>query len=38
MPREFAVAANTKVAVSLGLMLDDAAEIAEDLRRQEGLQ
>lgn len=38
MPREFAVAANAKVAASLGLMLDDAAVIAEDLRRQEGLQ
>ena len=37
MPREFAVAANAKVAASLGLMLDDAAVIAEDLRRQEGV-
>lgn len=36
MPREFAVATNAKVAASLGLMLDDAALIAEDLRRQEG--
>jgi hypothetical protein len=37
MPREFAVAANAKVAASLGMMLDDAAVIAEDLRRQESL-
>lgn len=36
MSREFAVAANAKVAASLGLSLDDAALIAEDLRRQEG--
>lgn len=34
-PREFAVATNIKVAASLGLTLDDAAAIAEDLRRQE---
>ncbi|MEW6163897.1 MAG: ABC transporter substrate binding protein [Pseudomonadota bacterium] len=34
-PREFAVAANTRVAASLGLHLDDAAAIAEDLRRGE---
>lgn len=38
MPREFAVAANAKVAASLGVVLDDAALLAEDLRRQEGLQ
>lgn len=38
MPREFAVSANLRVAASLGLMLDEAAVIAEDLRRQEGLQ
>lgn len=36
MPREFTVTANSKVAASLGLKLDDPAEIAEDLRRQEG--
>lgn len=35
MPREFAVAVNAKVAASLGLQVDDAALIAEDLRRQE---
>lgn len=35
MPREFAVIVNPKVAASLGIALDDAAEIAEDLRRQE---
>lgn len=35
MPREFAVSANTKVAASLGLQIDDAALIAEDLRRHE---
>ncbi len=37
-PREFAVSVNPRVAASLGLMLDDAADIAEDLRRQEGVQ
>lgn len=36
MSRELAVVANAKVAASLGLLLDDAALIAEDLRRQEG--
>lgn len=36
MPREFSVMANAKVAASLGLQLDDPAQIAEDLRRQEG--
>lgn len=36
MPREFAVSLNARVAASLGLPLDDAAAIAEDLRRQEG--
>lgn len=35
-PREFAVAANPRVAASLGLSLDDADVIAEDLRRAEG--
>lgn len=35
-PREFAVAANVKVAASLGLQLDEAALVAEDLRRLEG--
>lgn len=34
--REFAVVTNAKVAASLGLALDDAEEIAADLRRQEG--
>lgn len=34
-PREFSVAVNARVAASLGLALDDAAQIAEDLRRQE---
>lgn len=33
MPAEFAVAANPKVAASLGIGLDDANEIAEDLRQ-----
>ena len=33
--REFAVAINAKVAASLGLSLDDATLIAEDLRRLE---
>jgi hypothetical protein len=37
-PQEFAVAANAKVAASLGLQLDDASVIAEDLRREEGTQ
>jgi hypothetical protein len=37
-PREFAVAVNAKVAASLGLQLDEAALIAEDLRRLEGGQ
>lgn len=36
MPVEFAVAANPRVAASLGISLDDAVEIAEDLRRSEG--
>lgn len=36
VPREFAVIANPKVAASLGIALDDATEIAKDLRRQEG--
>lgn len=35
-PREFAVATNAKVAASLGLYLDEAYLIAEDLRRAEG--
>jgi len=35
-PREFSVAINTKVATSLGLQLDEAAVLAEALRRQEG--
>jgi putative ABC transport system substrate-binding protein len=35
-PREFAVVANNRVATSLGIQLDDAALIAEDLRRAEG--
>lgn len=35
-PREFAVAANARVAASLGLQLDEAAVLAEDLRRIEG--
>lgn len=35
-PREFTVATNAKVAASLGLQLDDAATLAEDLRRMEG--
>jgi hypothetical protein len=35
-PREFAVLTNPKVAASLGIRLDDAASIAEDLRRREG--
>lgn len=35
-PREFAVATNVRVAASLGLTLDDADQIAEDLRRAEG--
>lgn len=37
-PQEFAVAANSRVAASLGLQLDDASVIAEDLRREEGTQ
>jgi putative tryptophan/tyrosine transport system substrate-binding protein len=36
MPREFSVMANSRVAASLGLQIDDPAAIAEDLRRQEG--
>jgi hypothetical protein len=35
-PREFAVTMNAKVAASLGLQLDEAALIAEELRRLEG--
>lgn len=35
-PDEFAVIANPKVAASLGIGLDDAAGIAEDLRRAGG--
>lgn len=35
-PAEFAVAANARVAASLGLLLDDVDVIAEDLRRSEG--
>ncbi|MCX8086754.1 MAG: hypothetical protein N3C63_07600 [Rhodocyclaceae bacterium] len=35
-PREFAVAVNAKVAASLGLALDEAAALAEALRRLEG--
>jgi len=35
-PREFAVSANPRVAASLGIALDDADRIAEDLRRAEG--
>lgn len=38
VPQEFAVATNAKVAASLGLILDDAASIAEDLRRLEAAQ
>lgn len=37
-PREFAVAANARVAASLGLQLDEAAVLAEDLRRLEAGQ
>jgi hypothetical protein len=37
-PREFAVAANARVAASLGLQLDEAAVLAEDLRRLEAAQ
>jgi ABC-type uncharacterized transport system substrate-binding protein len=33
MPAEFAVVANPKVAASLGIGLDDAVEIAEDMRK-----
>lgn len=33
--REFTVSTNAKVAASIGLALDDAAQIAEDLRRLE---
>lgn len=36
-PRDFSVAVNARVANSLGLHLDDAATIAADLRREEGL-
>ncbi|MDX9994071.1 MAG: ABC transporter substrate binding protein [Rhodocyclaceae bacterium] len=35
-PGEFAVAANPKVAATLGIGLDDAVQIAEDLRATEG--
>jgi hypothetical protein len=35
-PREFEVAANERVAASLGLTIDAPAAIAADLRRQEG--
>lgn len=35
-PDEFAVVANPRVAASLGIGLDDAARIAEDLRTVEG--
>lgn len=35
-PDEFAVIANPKVAASLGIGIDDASGIAEDLRRAEG--
>lgn len=38
MPAEFAVASNPKVAASLGIGLDDAAEIAEDLRKAGGIR
>lgn len=38
MSREFEVAANPRVATSLGVAFDDAALLAEDLRRQEGAQ
>lgn len=34
-PREFEVVVNNHVANSLGLRIDDAAQIAEDLRREE---
>ncbi len=37
-PREFAVATNPRVATSLGLALDDADQIATDLRRAEQRQ
>lgn len=37
-PQEFAVAANAKVAASLGLQIDEASVLAEDLRRAEGIQ
>jgi len=36
MSREFEVAVNARVAASLGVALDDAALLAEELRRQEG--
>lgn len=35
MPHEFTVITNPKVAASLGIALDDATEITEDLQRQE---
>lgn len=35
LPREFAVAVNARVAASLGMQIDDAVAIAEDLRLQE---
>lgn len=35
-PQEFAVVANAKVAASLGIALEDAATVAEALRREEG--
>lgn len=37
-PREFTVGSNAKVAASLGLALDDPAEIEADLRRGEDAQ
>lgn len=38
MPRDFSVAVNTQVAASLGLSIDEAANITRDLRHQEGLR
>jgi putative ABC transport system substrate-binding protein len=37
-PREFDVVVNTSVANSLGLRIDEAAQIVEDLRREEARQ
>lgn len=38
LPREFAVAVNAKVATSLGLDLDEASRLQEELRQLEGLK